>query len=52
VQSGSYTIPSQIDIASIAKDKKIQVNLHYVKIELDKPLDFPFTIPARYSEAN
>jgi hypothetical protein len=52
MQAGNYIIPSQIDISSVAKDKKIQVNLHYVKMEFDKPLDFPFIIPARYSEAN
>ncbi len=49
---GNVTVPSQIDISSMVKDKKIQVNLHYAKIELDKPLDFPFTIPARFSPAN
>jgi hypothetical protein len=49
---GSVTVPSQIDMSSIVKDKKIQVNLHYTKIEFDKPLDFPFNIPARYTPAD
>ncbi|MDB5125048.1 MAG: hypothetical protein JWP94_3177 [Mucilaginibacter sp.] len=48
---GNLTVPSQIDMSSIVKDKKIQVNLHYTKIEFDKPLDFPFSIPARYTPA-
>ncbi len=49
---GNQTVPSQIDITSMVKDKKIQVNLHYTKIEFDKPLDFPFSIPARYAPAD
>ncbi|MDB5130578.1 MAG: hypothetical protein JWR02_327 [Mucilaginibacter sp.] len=49
---GNYIVPSQIDMSSIVKDKKIQVNLHYTKIEFDKPLDFPFSIPARYTPAD
>jgi hypothetical protein len=52
IRVGNFTVPSQIDISSVVKDKKIQVNLHYVKIELDKPLDFPFNIPASYSPAD
>jgi hypothetical protein len=52
IQVGTYAVPSQIDISSVVKDKKIQVNLHYVKIEFDKPLDFPFSIPASYSPAD
>lgn len=49
---GNQTVPSQIDITSMIKDKKNQVNLHYTKIEFDKPLDFPFSIPARYAPAD
>jgi hypothetical protein len=49
---GNITVPSQIDMSSVVKDKKIQVNLHYTKIEFDKPLDFPFSIPARYTPAD
>jgi len=52
IQVVNFTVPSQIDISSVVKDKKIQVNLHYVKIEFDKPLDFPFSIPASYSPAD
>jgi hypothetical protein len=52
IQSGTRVIPSQIDITTLVKDKKIQVNLHYIKSDFDQQLEFPFTIPARYQEAN
>jgi len=52
IRVGDYVVPSQIDIASVVKDQKIQVNLHYVKMEFNKPLDFPFSIPARYTPAD
>jgi len=42
-------MPSEIDMSSVVKSKKILVNLHYVKEEFDQPLEFPFTIPARYT---
>jgi len=45
-------IPTLIDIQSIVKDKKFQVNLHYIKIDFDQSMDFPFTIPSRYQAAN
>ena len=52
IQSGTRVIPSQIDITTLVKDKKIQVNLHYIKSDFDQQLEFPFSIPARYQEAN
>jgi len=52
IQVDTRIVPSQIDIESVVKDKKIQVNLHYVKVELDQPLEYPFNIPERYKEAN
>jgi hypothetical protein len=52
IQTDNRVIPSQIDITSVVKDKKIQVNLHYIKLELDQPLEYPFNIPARYTETN
>jgi hypothetical protein len=52
IQSGMQKLPSQIDIASVAKDKKIQVNLHYVKVDLNQPQDYPFSIPSSYSPQN
>jgi len=51
IQAGNKVIPSEIDLSSIVKDKKILVNLHYVKDEFDQPLDFPFSIPPRYKPA-
>ncbi|MEO6148982.1 MAG: DUF4292 domain-containing protein [Mucilaginibacter sp.] len=44
-------VPSQIDIASVVKNQKIQVNLRYSKVEFDKELDYSFSIPERYSPA-
>jgi len=49
VQLGTRVMPSQIEMASAVKSKKIQVNLHYIKEDFDLPLEFPFSIPARYS---
>jgi hypothetical protein len=51
IQLVNRVMPSQIDMASIVKSKKILVNLHYVKEDFDQPLDFPFSIPARYKPA-
>jgi len=52
IQAGARVLPSQIEITSIAKDKKIQVNLHYIKSEFEQQLEYPFNIPARYKESN
>ncbi|RYU86173.1 DUF4292 domain-containing protein [Mucilaginibacter terrigena] len=52
IQADNRVIPSQIDIASTAGDKKIQVNLRYTQAEFDKPLEYPFSIPKSYEPAN
>ena len=52
IQQSNRILPSQIDMSSVAKDKKIQVNLHYVKVDFDQVQDYPFSIPSRYSPAN
>ena len=52
MQAGSKIIPSQIDIASALKDKKILINFHYVKIDIDQVLEYPFSIPSRYEQGN
>ncbi len=52
IQADNRTMPSQIDISSIVKDKKILVNLHYIKVDFDQALDFPFSIPSRYTPVN
>ena len=50
--AGTLKVPSQINIASTARDKKIQVNLHYVKVDFDQQLEYPFNIPDSYSPQN
>jgi hypothetical protein len=49
IQAAGNTVPSQIAIASVAKDKKIQVNLHYIKVDFNQPQEYPFTIPDSYT---
>jgi hypothetical protein len=52
IPAGNKTAASQIDIQSTSQNKKIQVNLHYTKIDLDQPLQYPFSIPERYTPAD
>ena len=52
IPAENRVLPSQINIASMAKSKKAQVNLHYIKADFDLPLEYPFSIPSRYSPAN
>lgn len=52
VQVDNRVLPSQIAIASDLKGKKISVNLHYTKVELDRMLEYPFNIPETYTPAN
>jgi len=51
VQVANRLVPSKIDILSTIKDKKIQANLQYTKVDFDQQLDFPFNIPERYTPA-
>lgn len=51
IQATNRIMPSQIDIASVVKDKKIQVNLHYTKADYDVQQEYPFSIPASYEAA-
>jgi hypothetical protein len=46
------TMPSQINIGSNLKEKRISVKLEYSKIELDRTLEYPFNIPESYKPAN
>jgi hypothetical protein len=48
IQATNRVIPSQIDIASVVKDKKIHINLHYTKADFNQQLEYPFSIPDRY----
>jgi hypothetical protein len=50
--SGNQKVPSLIAIASVAKNRKVQVNLHYVKVDFNLPQDYPFNIPDDYSLSN
>jgi hypothetical protein len=52
IQSGNRVLPSQINMTSVAKSKKVQVNLHYIKADFDLPLEYPFSVPSRYTPAN
>ncbi|GEM_PF-84802 len=52
IQATNRLVPSQIDILSTIKDKKIQANLRYTKVDFDQQLDFPFNIPERYTPAD
>jgi hypothetical protein len=51
IEAANRVVPSQIDIASVVKNQKIQVNLRYSKVEFDVPLEYPFSIPGSYSPA-
>ena len=51
VPAAGHVMPSEIDMSSNAKTKKILVNLHYIKQDFDQPLEFPFSIPSRYTPA-
>jgi len=48
IQANNRILPSQINIASVVKDKKINVNLHYTKVDFDQQQEYPFSIPDRY----
>lgn len=52
IQAENRTVPSQVNISSMAGPKKVQVNLHYIKADFDLPLEYPFSIPSRYDPAN
>lgn len=52
IQTGGRVIPSQIDIASQAQDKKVNIGLRYTEAEFDKVLEYPFSIPDRYTPVN
>ncbi|WDF55933.1 DUF4292 domain-containing protein [Mucilaginibacter sp. KACC 22063] len=52
VQADGRVIPSEIAFSSTVKNKTIQADLKYSKTEFDQPLDFPFSIPSRFSQVN
>jgi len=52
IQADGRVMPSQIDITSQSADKKANINLHYTTAEFDKVLEYPFSIPDRYTPVN
>ncbi len=52
IMGGTLKVPSQIAIASVAKNRKVQVNLHYIKVDFNLQQDYPFNIPDGYSPSN
>lgn len=52
IQADNRVMPSQIDIVSSAGNKKVNINLHYNSAEFDKTLEYPFSIPDRYTPAD
>jgi hypothetical protein len=52
IQADNRIIPSQINITSTVKNKNIQAELQYNRTEFNQPLEYPFTIPDRFSPAN
>lgn len=51
IVQNNQKVPSQIDITSVAKSNKIEVNLHFVKVDYNQPQDYPFIIPSSYTPA-
>ena len=58
VAYGKYTpinnalFPSTLQINSMAGAKKININIEFVKIESNIPLEFPFTVPKNFELIN
>ncbi|MFI5160067.1 MAG: DUF4292 domain-containing protein [Sphingobacteriales bacterium] len=52
IPSGNRIIPSQIDISSAVNAKKVKISMHYIKVDFDLPLEYPFSIPESYSEGH
>jgi hypothetical protein len=52
VQVAGRVVPSRIVLSSTSGGKKVAANMHYTKIDLDQPQDYPFNIPDSYSPAN
>ena len=49
VQVDSNRIPRSVDIQSKVNNNSVHINLKYNQIELNKPVDFPFNVPERFS---
>jgi len=44
----STLFPSSLKINSMSGDKKIDVDINFTKIDVNVPVDFPFTVPKSY----
>jgi len=44
--------PSALQINTLSKAKKINIDLQFVKIDGNVPVDFPFTVPKRFKVIN
>jgi hypothetical protein len=51
IPSGNRVVPSQIDISSAVNAKKVKMSMHYIKVDFDLPLEYPFSIPDSYEPA-
>jgi hypothetical protein len=51
IAAANRVLPSQIDLSSVMPKKKVKMSLHYIKVDFDQPLEFPFSIPSGYSPA-
>ena len=51
IPAANRVLPSQIDMSSVMPNKKVKLNLHYIKADFDQPLEYPFSIPSSYSPA-
>ncbi|MBK0381212.1 DUF4292 domain-containing protein [Mucilaginibacter segetis] len=51
-QADDHIVPSEVNITSVSGNNKVLVNLRYTKVEFDKVLEYPFSIPKNYEPAN
>lgn len=49
---GGQLLPHQLKLSSLVGGKSVQAELKYAKIEKDIDLDFPFSVPKRFSVKN
>ncbi|GAB2696546.1 hypothetical protein GCM10027037_20570 [Mucilaginibacter koreensis] len=52
VQADGKVVPSQINIKSEVKNNNIQADLRYSRTEFNQVLEYPFSIPSRFSPAD
>jgi hypothetical protein len=52
IQVADRMLPAQINISATSIKSKINISLNYTKADFNTNLEFPFTVPARYSVVN